>query len=177
MLSDKMEEALNNQINFELFSAYAYLGLVALFESLNLKGFAHWMRIQTQEECGHAMKMFGFVHDRDGAVKLQQIDEPPAGCSSPLEAFEFALGHERKVSGRINDLVDLALEERDHASNNFLQWFVTEQVEEEATASEIVQQLKLVGDDTNGLILLDRELGQRPPPAPAGGEAGGEAAG
>ncbi len=161
MISQKLEEAFNNQINAELYSSYLYLSMVAYFESTNLPGFGQWMRCQAQEEVTHAMKFFHFVHERGGRVKLTAIDGPPTEWASPLAAFEAAYAHEQKVSGMINDLVDLAIEERDHAANNFLQWFVSEQVEEEASADEVVNKIKLAGDRGGGLFMLDRELGSR----------------
>lgn len=170
MLSSKMEQALNSQINAEYFSSYLYLSMAAYFDSINLVGMANWMRVQAQEEMVHVMKFFDYVSERNGRVSLTAIDGPPTEWASPLAAFEAALAHERHVSSLINKLVDLALAESDHASNNFLQWFVAEQVEEEATADGIVQQLRLVKDAPGGIFLLDRELGQRtfvPPPADA----------
>ncbi len=167
MLSPKMQAALNAQINAEYYSSYLYLSMAAYAESMNLKGLANWFRVQAQEELGHAMKFFDFVADRSGRVTLTSIDGPPTDWASPVAAFEAALTHERHISSLINKLVDLALAESDHATNNFLQWFVAEQVEEEATADGIVQQLRLVKDAPGGLFLLDRELSQRTfvPPA------------
>lgn len=161
MLSEKMLEALNKQINAELYSSYLYLSMAAYFESISLSGFAKWMEAQTMEEMAHAKKMYDFVNERGGRVILEAIDKPQTEWSSPLEAFEAAYKHEQFVTGLINDLVDLALQEKDHATNNFLQWFVGEQVEEEASASEIVDKLKLVGDRGNAIFMMDRELGQR----------------
>jgi ferritin len=142
----------------------------AYFQSINLPGFANWMRVQAQEELVHAMKFYDFINERGGHVNLQQIDGPPTGWSSPLDVFENTYKHEQKVTGLINDLVNLATEARDHATNIFLQWFVTEQVEEEASADEVLQKLKLVGKDSGGLFMLDGEMGQRvftPPAASA----------
>jgi ferritin len=167
MLSEKMEKALNGQVNAEMYSAYLYLSMVAYFESLSLNGFANWMRVQTQEEMTHAMKFYDFINERGGRVLLTAIEAPQTEWNSPLDAFEAAYAHEQKVSGLINDLVDLAKSERDHASDNFLQWFVAEQVEEEDSASNIIEQIKLVGEGSGGLFLLDRELGQRTFTAPA----------
>lgn len=168
-LSSPMETALNQQINAETYSAYLYLSMAAYFDSLNLPGFAQWMRVQTQEELVHAMKFFSFVNERNGRVLLQPIAGPPTDWASPLAAFEAAYEHEQKVTGLINNLVDLALQERDHASNIFLQWFITEQVEEEASANDIVQKLKLAGDNPHHLFVLDRELGTRVFTPPAAG--------
>ena len=161
MLSKKMEKAINQQINAEFYSSYLYLAMATYFESISLGGFSNWMRQQVQEELFHAMKMFDFVCERGGRVILEAIDKPPSKWKSPLDAFENVLSHEQKVTGLINDLVNLALDERDHASNIFLQWFVSEQVEEEATAGTLVDKLKLIGKDANGLFMLDTELGQR----------------
>ena len=171
MIGKKMEKALNDQINAELYSAYLYLSMVAYFESENLPGFATWMRAQTQEEVMHAMKMYDYVNERGGRVILKAIDEPPAKWNSPLAAFEAAYKHEQLVTGRINDLVDLAIEEKDHAANTFLQWFVNEQVEEETSADAVVQQLKMAEGAPGALFMIDREMGQRvfTPPA-SGGE-------
>lgn len=169
MLNEKMQEALNEQINAELYSAYLYLSMAAYFESINLSGFATWMRVQTQEELTHTMKIYDFINERGGRVMLKPIAEPPAEWDSPLAVFEAAYKHEQKVTGLINNLVNLAIEEKDHASNNFLQWFVDEQVEEEASADEVVQKLKMVDKAPDGKFMLDRELGQRvfTPPAAA----------
>jgi ferritin len=161
MLSKKMEKAINKQINAELYSSYLYLSMATYFESIGLGGFSNWMRQQAQEELFHGMKMFDFVCERGGRVILTAIDGPQSAWKSPLDAFENVLTHEQKVTGLINDLVNLALDERDHATNIFLQWFVSEQVEEEATAGALVDKLKLIGKDANGLFMLDTELGQR----------------
>jgi ferritin len=166
MLSKKMQDALNKQLNAELYSSYLYLSMSTYFQSLNLGGFANWMRVQAQEELMHAMKFYDFVNERDGKVVLQAVDGPPAEWDSPLAVFEHVYEHEQKVTGLINDLVNLAIGERDHATNIFLQWFVTEQVEEEASANEVVQRLKLLGKDKGGLFMLDRELAQRAPATP-----------
>jgi ferritin len=167
MLSEKMEQAFNKQLNAELYSAYLYLSMAAYFYSLNLNGFANWMTVQNQEETMHAMKFYNYINERGGRITLAQIDGPPTNWHSPLEIFEETLKHEEKVTGLINNLVDLAIAERDHAANAFLQWFVTEQVEEEASANEIIQNLKMAGNDPHALFMLDRELGARvfTPPA------------
>jgi len=171
MLSKKMEKALNDQIQAEIYSAYLYLSMEAYFHSINLPGFANWMRVQYQEEMAHAMKFYDFICERGGKVILQAIDAPPSKWKSPLAVFEAGYQHEQKVTARINALVDVAIGERDHATNNFLQWFVAEQVEEEDNASGVVEQIKLVGEAQGGLFMLDRELGQRvfTPPAAASG--------
>ena len=172
MLSERMLETLNKQINYEFFAAYSYLALTAYFEDTDLKGFAHWMRLQHEEELVHAYKVFDFVNDRGGRVTLAALDTPQASWDSPLEALAFALEMERQNSQHIYAVVDIAMEERDHATHAFMQWFVNEQVEEEALASDMLQQLRLVGDNNNGLFLMDRELGQRQP-----GNAGADVTG
>lgn len=172
MISKKMQDALNEQVNAELYSAYLYLSMVAYFKSINLPGFATWMRVQTQEEIVHAMKIYDYLNERGGRVMLKSIDEPQTEWKSPLAAFEAAYGHEQKVTGLINGLVNLAIEEKDHAANMFLQWFVNEQVEEESNADAIVQKLKLMADAPGGMYMLDNEMGQRvfTPPAAGGGQ-------
>ena len=167
MISKKMEKALNEQVNAELFSAYLYLSMEAYFKSLNLEGFANWMRVQTQEEITHAMKIYEFIDERGGRIILKVIDGPDTEWDSPLAVFEAVYKHEQKVTGLINNLVNLAIEEKDHATNTFLQWFVNEQVEEESSADQMVQQLKMMDNAPGGMFMLDRELGQRvfTPPA------------
>ncbi len=167
MLSKNMEGAINRQINAEMWSSYIYLSMAAYFESTGLAGCAHWMEQQAQEELFHAMKMYRFVNERGGRVLLEPIPAVPREWDSALAVFQETLAHERKVTGLINELVNLALDERDHATNIFLQWFVSEQVEEEATAGAIVDKLKLIGSDANGLFTLDRDLSARvfTPPA------------
>ena len=167
MISKKMQEALNGQLNAELYSSYLYLSMAAYFQDLNMAGFANWMRVQAQEEDMHAMKFYNFINERGGRVLLKPIEGPPTEWDSPLSAFEAVLEHEQKVTGLINDLVELALAEHDHATNIFLQWFVTEQVEEEDSANDVIQQIKMVGEAEGGLFMLDRELGQRTFTAPA----------
>jgi ferritin len=167
MIKGKMESALNKQLNAEFYSSYLYLSMSAYFESINIKGFANWMRIQTQEELVHAMKFYDYINERGGRVTLTAVEAPPIEWDSPLAAFEHVYKHEQKVTGLINELVNLSISEKDHASNNFLQWFVAEQVEEESSADAIVQKLKLIGEEHGGLFMLDQELGQRiftPPP-------------
>ncbi|MFC2162189.1 ferritin [Candidatus Altiarchaeota archaeon] len=161
-VSKKIEEALNGQINAELYSSYLYLGMGGYFESLNLSGFAHWMRIQAQEELLHGLKIYDYVIERGGNAALDAIDKPSSGWKSALSVFEAAYEHEKKVTKMINDIVDMAHEERDHATVSFLNWFVDEQVEEESSADAIVQQLKLIGDAKGALVMYDRELAQRP---------------
>lgn len=169
MLKKKMLKALNDQINAEMFSSYLYLSMEAYFQSISLKGFAAWMRVQAQEEMMHAMKFYDYVNERGGKVTLEAIAKPETNWTSPLAVFEAVLKHEEHVTSLINDLVDLAISEKDHASNNFLQWFVSEQVEEEASAGEVVERLKLIKDNTSGLFMMDAELGKRvfTLPAPA----------
>ncbi len=170
MISKKMEEALNGQVNAELYSAYLYLSMESYFKSLNLNGFANWMRVQTQEEVAHAMKIYDFINERGGRITLKAIEGPQTEWDSPLAIFEAVYVHEQKVTGLINNLVDLAIKEKDHATNTFLQWFVNEQVEEESSADEVVQQLKMMENAPGGMFMLDRELGQRvfTPPAAKG---------
>jgi len=174
MISKKMEEALNEQINAELYSAYLYLSMQAYFESTTLPGFANWMSVQTQEEVMHAMKIYGFVNTRGGRVILKAIDQPPTKWQSPLAVFEATYKHEQKVTGLINKLVNLAIGEKDHATGAFLQWFVNEQVEEEKNASDIVGKLKLIKADPQALYMLDKEMALRvftPPATTKGGQA------
>jgi ferritin len=161
MLSKRLEKALNDQIVRELESAYVYLSMCAYFEAQNLRGMAHWMRLQAQEELKHAMKIFDFVNDRGGRVELGSIAKPPIDFKSPLDAFQKALAHEQKITQCINDLYDLADDEDDYPTEVMLQWFIEEQVEEEKSASEVVEQLKLVGESGAGLMILDQKLGQR----------------
>ena len=161
MLNSKIERAINDQINAELYSAYIYLSMSAYFEGINLPGFAHWMSLQAKEEVGHAMKFYSFVYERGGNVKLAAIDAPPVKWKSPLDVFESAYKHELKVTGLIHKLVALARAEKDVATENFLMWYVDEQVEEEAQSDAIVQKLKLIKDSANGLYMLDKELSGR----------------
>ena len=161
MINKKMQDAINEQINAELYSSYLYLSMSAWFSSQNLAGFASWMKVQVQEEDFHAMKMYDYVNERGGRVILKAIDCPAIEWDSPLAVFEAVYTHEQKVTGLINELVNLAIEEKDHVANIFLQWFVNEQVEEEASADEVVQKLKLMADAPGGMYMLDQEVGQR----------------
>lgn len=161
MLSEKMEKAFNDQINAELFSAYLYLSMASYFTSKNLNGFANWMSVQVKEENAHAMLMFNFVHERGSKVTLKGIEQPDNTWKDPIKVYEETLAHEQKVTKMINNLVDIAIQEKDHASANFLQWFVKEQVEEEANPTNILEQLKIVEGKGQGLLLLDRELQAR----------------
>jgi ferritin len=170
MISKNMEKALNEQVNAELYSAYLYLSMESYFKAQNLNGFANWMRVQTQEEVAHAMKIYDFINERGGRAILKAIEGPETDWDSALAVFKAAYEHEQKVTGLINNLVDLAIKEKDHATNSFLQWFVNEQVEEEASADGVVQQLKMMEKAPGGMFMLDRELGQRvfTPPAAEG---------
>jgi ferritin len=167
-ISEKMEKALTRQMNRELYSAYLYLGMSSYFESINLKGFAGWMRVQSQEEMIHAMKFFSYILQKGGKALMQDIEAPPNDWKTPADAFERSLDHEQLVTSLINELVNLAITEKDHATNTFLQWFVNEQVEEEASFDEVLQKLKLLGKETGGgLLFINRDLGTRifTPPA------------
>lgn len=166
-MNEKIQDAFNEQLNAELYSSYLYLSMANYFAAENLDGMAAWMRIQTDEERIHAMKFLDQINERGGRVVLKQIDEPKIEWASPLEAFEEAYGHEQLISSKVNALVDLANAESDHAANAFLQWFVSEQIEEEATAQTIVEKLKKVGDNPLGLFMMDEQLGQRTAAAPA----------
>jgi len=161
MLSKTLQNAMNDQIKNELYSAYLYLSMSAYFESLNLPGFAHWMRVQAQEEVEHAMKFFDFIHERGGTVTLQAIDQPPAKFKSPLDAFQAAYEHEQEVSKTINEIYALAAQEKDYASQAFLDWFVTEQVEEEKLTAQVVEMLKRAGTEGPALLMLDQQLAAR----------------
>ncbi len=172
MISKKMEKALNGQLNAELYSAYLYLSMAAYFESADLAGFANWMRVQDAEERLHAMKFYDYIIERGGRVTLGPIQAPPSDWDSPLAVFEATLTHEQKVTGLINDLMDLAREEKDNASEIFLQWFVNEQVEEEDNAGKVLGQLKLIKDSPQALFMMDREMGQRVFTPPAAAEGG-----
>ena len=161
MIDKKMLQALNEQVNHEFYAAYLYLSMSAYFASENFKGFANWLRKQANEEVEHAMKIFDHINERGDKVVLTQIETPKEKWKSPLEAFTDAYKHEQKVTGLIHKLVDLATKVKDHASYSFLQWYVNEQVEEEAQTLEIVDKLKMIKDHTSGLLLLDKELGSR----------------
>jgi ferritin len=160
-LSKNLQDAINEQIREELASAYIYLAMAAYCEAENLPGFAHWMQVQSQEEMEHAMKFYAHVHERGGRVLLQAIPEPPAEFDGPMDVFQKALDHERYISSRIMDLYKLAQQEGEYASYSLLQWFVDEQVEEEDSANEIVEMLKLAGEKGHTLLMLDRQLAQR----------------
>ena len=161
MLSEKLLDAINDQINYEIHSALVYKAMQAYFESEDLPGMANWMDIQFQEEMAHAEKMFHFVCEAGGRVKMLAMDEPCNDYSSPLDAFEKALAHEQGVTSRIYNLMDIAQQEKNHAAQICMQWFVTEQVEEEASVGHIIAQLKRVEGDGRGLMMIDQELAQR----------------
>jgi ferritin len=161
MLSDKLLKSLNEQINNELFAAYQYLAMAEYFAAQNLDGFAHWMRLQREEEIAHAMKIFDFVIDRDARVTLAPIAAPEATFASPLAVLKKALDHERSGTATINTLYAAAKGENDYPTEAIMQWFVLEQVEEEASALKLVERLEMAGDDKAALLILDREVGQR----------------
>jgi ferritin len=170
MLKMEVETALNKQINAEIYSAYLYLSMAAWAHDKNLNGVANWMQVQAQEEMFHAMKIYGYVNDRGGRVNLTAIDGPPTDWESPLHLFEQVYKHEVHVTSLIHNLVDVAQKEKDRSTESMLQWFVDEQVEEESTADDIVQQIKLAGEQGAGLFMVDRELATRvyTPPAAEG---------
>ena len=161
MVSPKMQDALNEQINKEMFSAYLYLSMSAYFDSKNLAGMSQWMKMQSEEENLHAMKFYDFLLRIGGKVKLAAIDAPQIEWESAQKVFEDSLEHERFISKSIHTLMDLAIEEKDHPTKSFLQWFVDEQVEEEDNVQQIVENFNLLGDSKGGLFMLDRELGAR----------------
>lgn len=166
MIAESLQRDFNQHIQFEMASSYLYLSMAAWCEQQGLRGFGNWMRQQAEEERLHVMKFFDFVLDRGGDVRLEAIDAPRHEWESPLEVFEAAYAHECEVSLRINALVDTVMEVRDHAANAFLQWFVNEQVEEEANVSDVVSRLRLVGADGRGILLIDQELSARTAPIP-----------
>lgn len=161
MLSPKMEAALNQQVTAEFYSAYFYLSMSAYCESASLTGCAKWMRSQAQEELYHGMKIYDYINERGGRAIMGAIEQPQSEWDSVQSVFDNVLAHEQKVTGLINNLMNLAQDERDHAATSFLQWFIEEQVEEEASVGAVVDKLKMIGKDGNGLFVLDRELGQR----------------
>ncbi len=161
MISQKIQKALNEQLNAEFYSSYFYLSMSAYFESKDLQGFSQWFRLQADEEYAHAMKIFDYVYQIGGEVTLMKIDGPKTNWDSFLEVFQDTFEHEQKVTKSINDLLELSYAEKDHATINFLQWFVSEQVEEEATAMQNVKKMEMIGDDKAGLFMIDKELGSR----------------
>lgn len=160
MLSDKLQKALNDQINAELASAYQYLAMAAYFDGVNLEGSARWMRRQSREEVSHAMKIFDFIHDRDGKVSLKAVAQPKAQFASALAVWEAVLKQEQHVTGLINALYRLAGEEKDYATQAMLQWFIEEQVEEEKTARSILEQVRMIGASSSAIYFVDRHLGK-----------------
>ena len=162
MIKEKMEKSLNLQLNQELYAFYLYLSMSAYFDSLNLNGFSSWMRFQAEEEKTHALKFYDYILQANAKVDLQNIEAPKKTWKSSLDVFQDTYNHEKKVTESIYEIVDLAISEKDHATHNFLQWFVSEQVEEEATALKILEKIKFIGDNQGALFMLDRELGSRP---------------
>ena len=167
MLSVKLQKELNKQMNNEYFSEFEYLSMAAYFHAMNLDGIANYFHVQAQEEHFHAMKIFHFILDKGGKVELQQIAKPDVVFKSPVDVFEKALSHEKKVTKSINDLMDEAINENDHAVNSFLKWYVDEQVEEESSASKALGKMQIVGGKGEGLLFLDQEFAQRTFVAPA----------
>jgi ferritin len=161
MINKRVEEAFNIQINAELYSAYLYLSMAAYFEAQNLPGFANWMRVQFQEEQFHAFKMFNFVNERGGRVILTKIDGPKVEWENVVDVYEEVLAHEQHVTSLINNIMDIAIDERDHATKSFLNWFIDEQVEEESAAEAIISELKLIDGKGNGILMMDREFRAR----------------
>jgi ferritin len=161
LLSKNIEKAINQQMNQELLSSYVYLSMSAYFDGLNLEGFAHWMRLQAQEELGHSIRLFDYVLEREGNVELAAVAAPAAEWNTPLSACQQALKHEQDNTTQINGLMNLAFEENDHATRVFLQWFVEEQVEEEASATRLLEKVKMIEGDNGALFILDQELGKR----------------
>lgn len=160
-ISESMEKALNDQIQAELFSAYLYLGMASYLETKGLKGFAKWMEVQASEELKHAMKFYHYLFERGGTVCLKTIEASASNWDSPMAVFEAAYAHEQKVTKRIQDLMDQALQEKDYATSSFLGWFVDEQVEEESSMSDVLKRMELISEGKSSLLLLDREMGQR----------------
>ena len=170
MISEKMTAALNAQINAELYSAYLYLAMSAQATSMGLQGVANWFHVQAQEEMAHTQKFYNYVNSQGARVILEAIEKPPTEFDSPTAMFAAALEHERKVTALINGLANQAVDEKDHATQIVLQWFVTEQIEEEESASDILSKFKMAGDQGGGLFLMDKELATRvftPPTAAA----------
>jgi len=161
MISEKMNAALNEQVNAEMYSAYLYLSMQAYFQKLNLQGFVNWMNIQVQEEMAHARGLYDYIQERDGEIVLDTIKKPEQNWNSPLEVFEAVLAHEQLVTSLINKLADVADETKDRAAALFLQWYIKEQVEEEASVSGVLETLKMIKDDKHALLLLDKDLATR----------------
>lgn len=163
MLSERMLKALNEQVNRELYSAYLYFSMAAYFEDMDLEGFASWMKAQAEEELGHALRFYNYIYERNGRVELSEIPKPPKEWESPVKAFEATYEHEKFISKSIHELAALAEEEKDYPTRAFLEWFINEQVEEEANVKRVLDQLKFAGDSPQVLLMLDRELGARAP--------------
>ena len=161
MMTKKMEDAVNAQLQREIYSAYLYLSMSAYCESINLKGFASWLRVQAQEELQHALKFFDYLNERGARAALRAIDQPPQDFQSPREVFEQTLAHEKLITASIHRLYETALDEKDYATQNLLQWFITEQVEEEAHATEYVEKLRRIGESSSAIFWIDKELGKR----------------
>lgn len=166
MISDKMLAALNEQINKEFYSAYLYLAMSAYCNTIGLPGFSNWMRQQYEEEILHVTKMYDYILDQGGQIHLLKLEEPEKEHGTPVEIFEATLKHEQFITASINQLMGLAADERDYATQTFLQWYVTEQVEEEANVNDILAPLRMVGEDKSGLMMIDQQLAQRVAPAP-----------
>ena len=166
MISEKIQEALNEQVNKEFYSAYLYLAMSAYCDTIGLPGFSNWMRMQFEEESLHVTKMYDYILDQGGQIHLKQIDEPPKEYGTPVDIFEKTLEHEQYVTGLIHDLMDLAVGEKDYATQTFLQWYVSEQVEEESNVNDILAPLRMVGKEGGGLMMIDQQLAKRLPPAP-----------
>jgi ferritin len=171
MISAKMEAELNEQVNKEFYSAYLYLAMAAYCTTIGLPGFSHWMRLQYEEENMHVTKMYDYILDQGGEVHLKAIEEPQKEFGTPLEIFEKTLEHEQFITASINKLMSLAIEENDYATQTFLQWYVTEQVEEEASVQDVLNPLRMVGNDKGGLMMIDQKLEGRPGAAGDAAEA------
>jgi len=167
MISEKMQDALNEQVNKEFYSAYLYLAMSAYCNLIGLPGFSNWMRRQYEEENLHVTKMYDYILDQGGQIHLKQIDEPQKEFGSPIDLFTQTLEHEQFITGSINELMGLAVSEQDYATQTFLQWYVTEQVEEESNVNDILAPLRMVGEDKGGLMMIDQQLASRVPPAPS----------
>jgi ferritin len=176
MISPKIEKALNDQLNREMFSAYLYMSMSAHCHTAGLKGFANWFMVQYHEEMLHAMKIYEYILRQAGRVSLKTIQEPPGDFKTPLDMFESTLEHERYITRSINECMELAIAEKDHATQIFFQWYINEQVEEEENDNDIIAQLKLIGDNSQGLIMFDRELAARIVNVPTDFSKGVEAA-
>jgi ferritin len=178
MINNKMQDVLNEQINAELYSGYLYLSMSAYYQSINLSGFANWMYVQMLEEQAHAQILYNHIVDRGGRVILKAIEAPQIEWENALAPFEAALKHEQKITSLIHNLVTIAADEKDYASNAMLQWFVTEQVEEEKNVSDIIDKMNLVNSAPGGIFMIDRELAARvyTPPSILAGQQGGDPA-